>query len=199
MRPARATTRQIKDIKIGDQIADAEPDSPQLQRHRVENIHVTDADRDFVDLTVTTPDGRATITTTAHHLFWNATAHAWHSAADLKSGTWLDTPRGGHAKLISSHRFAASTRTYNLTVSDVHTYYVLADRTPILVHNGAAPAPLHWAGLESKTISTRWLTSLSASVRKCMRIGRTICTGKTSSERRSIQVVQWRSTSASRE
>ncbi|MFI1539823.1 hypothetical protein [Streptomyces anandii] len=32
------------------------------------------------------------------------------------------------------------TRTYNLTVDDLHTYYVLAGETPILVHNaGGCP------------------------------------------------------------
>ncbi|MFE0085891.1 hypothetical protein, partial [[Kitasatospora] papulosa] len=30
-------------------------------------------------------------------------------------------------------------RTYNLTVEDFHTYYVLAGATPVLVHNSNCP------------------------------------------------------------
>jgi hypothetical protein len=32
-------------------------------------------------------------------------------------------------------RYADEARTYNLTITDLHTYYVLAGETPVLVHN----------------------------------------------------------------
>ncbi|WP_317452958.1 hypothetical protein [Streptomyces sp. CBMA29] len=32
--------------------------------------------------------------------------------------------------------YTGHTTTYNLTVTDLHTYYVLAGTTPVLVHNG---------------------------------------------------------------
>ncbi|MEU9625187.1 hypothetical protein, partial [Streptomyces sp. NPDC048155] len=43
---------------------------------------------------------------------------------------------GGKPLLIKANRpFIKHVRTYNLTVDGLHTYYVLAGATPILVHN----------------------------------------------------------------
>jgi hypothetical protein len=50
-------------------------------------------------------------------------------------GDQLDTPGDGHIALVSAHRYVKSIRTYNLTIDTVHTYYVLAGATPVLVHN----------------------------------------------------------------
>jgi RHS repeat-associated protein len=132
---AGGSTKPIQDVKVGDQVANAEPDSAQVQSHTVEATHITDDDRDFVDLTVETPAGRASITTTAHHLFWDATTHAWATADNLKVGDQLETPGEGHVKVTVTHTYAGSMRTYNLTVEAVHTYYVLTGNTPVLVHN----------------------------------------------------------------
>ncbi|MEU0529100.1 hypothetical protein [Amycolatopsis tolypomycina] len=38
--------------------------------------------------------------------------------------------------------YAAAKRTYNLTVAIVHTYYVLAGDTPVLVHNTGGCGPI---------------------------------------------------------
>lgn len=48
-------------------------------------------------------------------------------------------------------RYNAANRTYNLTVDGVHTYYVLAGNTPVLVHNsGCGPTTFyHGADVES--------------------------------------------------
>ncbi|MFF4061039.1 hypothetical protein ACFYZ8_36850 [Streptomyces sp. NPDC001668] len=54
-------------------------------------------------------------------------------------------PRGGRtvtrggfatAKTVRANRsFGGTARTHNLTVDDLHTFYVFAGRTPVLVHN----------------------------------------------------------------
>jgi hypothetical protein len=42
----------------------------------------------------------------------------------------------GDTVIVSGNRaFTKYARTYNLTVDDLHTYYVLAGETPVLVHN----------------------------------------------------------------
>lgn len=42
----------------------------------------------------------------------------------------------GHTVIVTANRpFTTHARTYNLTVENVHTYYVLAGETPVLVHN----------------------------------------------------------------
>ncbi|WIX76903.1 polymorphic toxin-type HINT domain-containing protein [Amycolatopsis carbonis] len=98
-------------------------------------VHVTTTDKSFDDLTFSTPDGPATITSTAQHLFWDATLHTWREADNLRVGDEVDTPDNGHVTVVATRLYTAAIITYNLTIDDVHTYYVLAGTTPVLVHN----------------------------------------------------------------
>ncbi|MFD4864042.1 toxin C-terminal domain-containing protein [Streptomyces sp. NPDC058412] len=45
------------------------------------------------------------------------------------------TRRGRDTRVAGVHVYQALNETDNLTVADLHTYYVLAGETPILVHN----------------------------------------------------------------
>ena len=133
---ADGSQKPIKDVKVGDAVANADPDADANQKHKVTAIHVTGTDTDFASLSVATATGAKTITVTAHHLFWDSTKHIWTNAADLKPGDKLDTGGDEVATVLSSWKFTSSIRTYNLTVDDLHTYYVIAGSTPLLVHNG---------------------------------------------------------------
>ncbi|MFJ7215302.1 hypothetical protein [Amycolatopsis sp. NPDC098790] len=77
------------------------------------------------------------VTATAHHLFWNDTTRRWAYAADLVQGRQLDTPGDVRATVVGTGRHTMVARTYNLTISNVHTFYVMAGTTAGLVHNGA--------------------------------------------------------------
>ncbi|MEU0529104.1 RHS repeat-associated core domain-containing protein [Amycolatopsis tolypomycina] len=132
---ADGRTKPIAKVEVGDEVENAEPDGSSVERHVVTALHVTDKDRDFVDITVRTSDGPRTVVSTAHHPFWDATTHGWKDAADLETGDELATPGDGRITVGFVRRYGASDRTYNLTVDSVHTYYVLAGTTPVLVHN----------------------------------------------------------------
>ncbi|EFL41091.1 conserved hypothetical protein [Streptomyces griseoflavus Tu4000] len=47
----------------------------------------------------------------------------------------LRTDTGETVIVTGNRAFAKHARTYNFTVDDLHTYYVLAGSTPVLVHN----------------------------------------------------------------
>ena len=139
---ADGSSKPIKEVKVGDKIANSEPEIATTEQHEVTAVHVTDADKEYVDLAIATPDGSKTITTTAHHPFYNASAYAWADAVGLKAGEELSTPGDGRATILVTRNYTANLRTYNLTVADIHTYYVLAGNTPIVVHNaGDEPSP----------------------------------------------------------
>jgi RHS repeat-associated protein len=137
---ADGSTKRIDEIEVGDEVAASEPESPVVEGHVVTALHVTDADKEYVDLTVSTPDGAKVVRTTAHHPFYNASTHEWTDAEQLHVGEELSTPGNGRALLASTSHFTAMLRTYNLTVESLHTYYVLAGETPVLVHNSNCPA-----------------------------------------------------------
>lgn len=48
---------------------------------------------------------------------------------------WLRTSAGTHVQISAIGHHTANTRVHNLTVADLHTYYVLAGSRPVLVHN----------------------------------------------------------------
>ncbi|MEV5302941.1 polymorphic toxin-type HINT domain-containing protein [Amycolatopsis methanolica] len=142
---ADGSTKPIAALKLGDEITNAEPDDPNTQKHVVTAIHITDDDRDFATVTIATPNGPKDIVTTAHHLFWDTTTHAWTEAAALKPAEQLDTPGDGHVAVLAVRVYTGTLQTYNLTIDTVHTYYVLAGTAPVLVHNSGPCDPLSLA------------------------------------------------------
>lgn len=139
---ADGTTKRIDEIEVGDEIANSDPDNgraERLQQHEVVAVIVTDEDKEYVDVVVSTPHGDQTVRTTAHHEFYDAGAKEWVHASSLELGDLLQTPGDGRAVVEGGKPYTATMRTYNLTVEGVHTYYVLAGTTPILVHNANGP------------------------------------------------------------
>ncbi|HZP52128.1 Hint domain-containing protein [Actinocrinis sp.] len=76
----------------------------------------------------------ASLTTTYHHAFYDATTNQWTQAQNLRPGDLLQTPTG-YALLDAVHLYHADTTTYDLTIDGLHTYYVVAGNTAVLVHN----------------------------------------------------------------
>jgi hypothetical protein len=76
----------------------------------------------------------AHLTTTFHHPFYDETQSAFVDAKDLHTGDVLQTPTGT-AEVTSVRLYHANTTTYDLTIGTLHTYYVEAGDTPVLVHN----------------------------------------------------------------
>ncbi|WP_433609895.1 LamG-like jellyroll fold domain-containing protein [Dactylosporangium sp. CA-139114] len=73
--------------------------------------------------------------TTQHHPFWNRTTGTWVNAANLKPGDELKTEDGATVEVTDVKNFTGAKDMRDLTVADIHTYYVLTADEPILVHN----------------------------------------------------------------
>jgi hypothetical protein len=96
---------------------------------------VTYTDHDYTDVTVNTRHGQAAIASTAHHLYWDATTHTWTEADHLRVGDSLQASGGAPVMVLALRDYTATMVTYNLTIDTLHTYYVEAHDTPVLVHN----------------------------------------------------------------
>ncbi|MBW5251788.1 Teneurin-1 [Streptomyces sp. P01-B04] len=132
---ANGTTKPISEVKVGDYVLTAEPGKKKTEKHKVKAVIVTKTDRDYVDVVVDTKSGPKTIQTTKHHQFYEATKDAWTQAADLKAGQKLQNASGGPAVVLDIKAYTAQRVTYDLSIEGLHTYYVLAGATPVLVHN----------------------------------------------------------------
>ncbi|MDG4787110.1 polymorphic toxin-type HINT domain-containing protein [Micromonospora sp. WMMD1102] len=128
---ADGSTKRIEDIKVGDLVLATDPETREHGPREVTHIWVH-GDQ-LVDLKLV---NGTTITTTEDHPFWNHTDQQWQDAQHLDQGDLLLTATGATVPVVGLLNTTATlAAAYNLTVDDIHTYYVLAGNTPVLVHN----------------------------------------------------------------
>ncbi|WP_280696767.1 RHS repeat-associated core domain-containing protein [Kitasatospora sp. GP82] len=132
---ADGSAKKIQDIEVGDEISNAEPGVGKGEKHRVDASYITIDDKKFVDITVETASGPQVITATDNHPIYNVTATAWTDAGSIRPGDRLQTTDGRTAAVAGVRLYPAVVVTYDLTIDGLHTYYVLAGTTPVLVHN----------------------------------------------------------------
>ncbi|MET9466916.1 polymorphic toxin-type HINT domain-containing protein [Streptomyces sp. NPDC006544] len=136
---ADGSTKEIEDVRVGDTVMATDPQTGKTGPKRVTGTITTPDDKEFTDLTLTdeaSPRGPpAKITSTYHHPYWSESRHQWIDAGELKVGEELRQPSGTTLTVnaVSSYRYAVTT--YNFTVDDFHTYYVMVGNAPVLVHN----------------------------------------------------------------
>ncbi|MEU6960357.1 polymorphic toxin-type HINT domain-containing protein [Streptomyces chrestomyceticus] len=130
-----AATKNIESVKVGDEVTATDPVGGTSGKRTVTALIVTEHDKQFNELTVATRRGSERITATHEHPFWSPSQKSWVKAAGLRRGMTLRAADGTDVTVRRNRPFTENARTYNLTVGGLHTYYVLAGRTPVLVHN----------------------------------------------------------------
>ncbi|MGW1961973.1 polymorphic toxin-type HINT domain-containing protein [Streptomyces sp. NPDC001935] len=148
-------TKAIGKIKPGDKVEAANPKTGKYRGLRTVTARLVHHDSDLVDLKIRRSDGKTfTLHTTSGHPFWDDTAHNWISAGSLTPGHGLNTWRDQHVRLVSITERPGAADMYNLTVGQLHTYYVLAGNASVLVHNSGESCGTHLAlGLTRETES----------------------------------------------
>ncbi|MEV4227085.1 polymorphic toxin type 43 domain-containing protein [Streptomyces bobili] len=144
---ADGTTKDIEDVIVGDKVLATDPATGLSVPEEVTALIRTHADKYFNELSIATEDGTEKLTATHEHPFWSPSEQTWIGAGDLAAGMTLLTDDGTTVTVTANSPFTRHARTYNLTVDELHTYYVLAGETPVLVHNadcklaGSGPSP----------------------------------------------------------
>ncbi|MEW2519175.1 polymorphic toxin-type HINT domain-containing protein [Actinacidiphila alni] len=133
---ADGTSKPIGKLKSGDKVAAADPDTGKYEGGRTVTATMINHDDNLLDVTVQTSPGHTSVLhTTTEHPFWDATTRTWVDAAELTPGHSLETDHNTHVTVTAVRHVPGAADMYNLTVAQLHTYYVLAGQTPILVHN----------------------------------------------------------------
>ncbi|MER8104558.1 polymorphic toxin-type HINT domain-containing protein [Kitasatospora sp. NPDC094016] len=135
--------KSIDDIHEGDVVMATDPQTGETRPETVTATILTPDDKDFTDLTLTDDaaprgppaDHQSKITSTHHHPYWSETRQQWVDAGELTPGEHLRQPDGTTLTIQSVRNYPYAVTTHNLTVNQLHTYYVLADDAPVLVHN----------------------------------------------------------------
>jgi hypothetical protein len=134
-------TKAIKDVKVGDKVLATDPATGKTAAEPVTALH-DNQDTDLTDLIVADDHGHtATIHTTTHHPFYNATTHVWTDAGALTFATKLFTPNHLPVHVLAIHTWTSRHDMRNLTIAHLHTYYVAASSGPVLVHNDGGDGP----------------------------------------------------------
>lgn len=142
---ADGTSKPIEDVKVGDNVLTTDPETGKTGIKKVTAEIEGTGQKDLVRVTIDT-DGKsgsktAEIEATAGHPFWVPELGEWLDATDLIAGQMLSSNSGLRVRITAVERWSQSATVHNLTVDDLHTYYVLAGATPVLVHNAGGYTP----------------------------------------------------------
>ncbi|MGY0460322.1 ricin-type beta-trefoil lectin domain protein [Kitasatospora sp. cg17-2] len=134
---ADGTTKQIADIQVGDEVLATDPETGETSAEPVTDLILGEGLKNLVTITLTKGSYQRPVklTATDGHPFWVASRGEWVKATDLKPGDTLQSPDGTTSQVLAVTRWTQQQAVRNLTVADLHTYYVLAGITPVLVHN----------------------------------------------------------------
>ncbi|OJF10724.1 hypothetical protein BG844_30460 [Couchioplanes caeruleus subsp. caeruleus] len=137
---ADGTTKPIIDIRTGDMVTATDPATGTTRPETVIAVH-RNQDTHLADVQTQDSAGRrGSIHTIQNHLFWSQSTKEWTEAKDLRPQTELRTTSAEQVHVTDVQTHDGVQTMYDLTVSNIHTYYVLAGTTPVLVHNsGCGP------------------------------------------------------------
>ncbi|GAA4635358.1 RHS repeat-associated core domain-containing protein [Actinoallomurus vinaceus] len=140
VRLANGRSKPIDKVKPGDKVLATDPKTGRTRAMPVVATIIGIGRKDLVRITVGVPKNGnvkrpSVIVATAGHPFWSPAKRTWVDASDLQAGDTLQTSSGKITTVIDAWRYSKYQQVNNLTVASIHTYYVLASSTPVLVHN----------------------------------------------------------------
>ncbi|MFF9063617.1 RHS repeat-associated core domain-containing protein [Streptomyces sp. NPDC014882] len=136
---ADGSSKRIEDVEVGEKVLATDPESGETEERTVTATIVSRGDKNLVKISIDVDgksgDRTASVTATEGHPFWAAEVGAWIDAGDLRPGQWLRTNADTMVQISAIKRWTQQASVHNLSVDKIHTYYVLAGVTPVLVHN----------------------------------------------------------------
>lgn len=156
---ADGSRKPIEDVKTGDVVLVTDPVTGKTTTKPVVATIIGQGTKHLVEVTID-PDGdegdaTGTVVATGNHPFWVPELREWVEAADLKAGQWLRTSAGTHVQISATRQWTEPAQVHNLTVDDIHTYYVLAGEKSLLVHNSSCAVHGGPTGLPSGDLRDR--------------------------------------------
>ncbi|MFI9600665.1 ricin-type beta-trefoil lectin domain protein [Streptomyces sp. NPDC052043] len=137
---ADGSTKPIEEVKAGDKVVATDPETGEKRIETVTAEIKGQGLKHLVKVSIATEGKKgkktAQVTATDGHPFWVPELGEWIKATDLHAGQWLQTSAGTYVQITAIERWTSPGATvHNLTVGDLHTYYVAAGVVPVLVHN----------------------------------------------------------------
>ncbi|TDB77087.1 polymorphic toxin-type HINT domain-containing protein [Micromonospora sp. KC721] len=131
---ADGSVRPIEEIRPGDQVVAADPQSGKSGPQTVVATHIN-VDLELTDLTLSVGGRTVALKTTENHPVWSRDRHDWVHAGELRVGENLLTADKSLVTVAAVRSYSASKVMHDLTVDALHTYFVMAGAASVLVHN----------------------------------------------------------------
>ncbi|GLY02163.1 polymorphic toxin-type HINT domain-containing protein [Actinoplanes sp. NBRC 101535] len=136
---ADGSRKPIEQVRVGERVLAADAATGRTAARVVTATIGGTVTKQLVDVTVDT-DGdagtaTATVAATSYHPFWVPALRAWISATALSAGMTVQNTGGEPVVVERVERRTETGAVHNLTVDDLHTYYVGAGDESVLVHN----------------------------------------------------------------
>ncbi|GIJ11575.1 polymorphic toxin-type HINT domain-containing protein [Micromonospora andamanensis] len=135
---AEGAYKAIDEIRLNDRVAAADPVNKNEGVRPVVDLIGGEGGKKLVDVAVDV-DGDGTsdgsVTATDGHPFWVDNQRDWLRAENLRFGDLLVTSNGSLVAVVDVVAYEAFASVYNLTVDELHTYYVRVGESDVLVHN----------------------------------------------------------------
>lgn len=132
---ADGTRKSIEKLKPGDMVLATDPETGETTVRPVVATHIN-LDVHLTDLTLKVAGNeKVLIQATQTHPIWSRDRDDWVDAGKLTIGERLLSANKAPVAVAGVRSYDGSEVRFNLTVDDIHTYYVLAGATPVLVHN----------------------------------------------------------------
>ncbi|MFS8201938.1 SpvB/TcaC N-terminal domain-containing protein [Streptomyces sp. CWNU-52B] len=137
---ADGSTKPVEEVETGDLVLATDPETGRTQAEPVTHLITGQGEKDLVRVTLDVDGDKgertASVTATDEHPFWVEALGRWLDAEDLEPGMWLRTSAGTHVQITAVKAWTArDEQVHNLTVADLHTFYVVAGTEQLLVHN----------------------------------------------------------------
>jgi RHS repeat-associated protein len=132
------TLQPIEDIELGDLVLSSDPITGEVGAEEVIAVIIGRGLKQLVRVgTDTDGDGDIEwVVATESHPFW-ASDKGWTEAGHLGLGDLLVSEYGELVEVLEIEEFSEVTTVRNLTVNQLHTYYVSVGEESVLVHNCA--------------------------------------------------------------
>jgi hypothetical protein len=134
---ADGSSKAIEDVQEGEYVLANDPESGKQSAARKVSATLTGQTMRLIDIAFDkNDDGQSDgdFKATGLHPIWTKNG-GWKDAESIRAGDVLESSDGSPLEVLSATVIHGYSKTHNLTVDGVHTFYVVASGVPVLVHN----------------------------------------------------------------
>ncbi|MDT8910046.1 polymorphic toxin-type HINT domain-containing protein [Amycolatopsis sp. PS_44_ISF1] len=128
-------TKPIKNILVGDQVLAAGAHDGRPVPESVTRLITGEGRKNIVDVVVKAGASTTRIQATSNHPSWIQNLGGWVEAKDLRRGDRMRTPTGDAVVHSDIREHDEQIKVCNLTVAELHTYFVGSKVDAVLFHN----------------------------------------------------------------